>query len=286
MRIKARFHLYLYFIFFAMLSLNACVFAQTQTAEVSQTLGMAPATLLASSSDSSSSLPDLPDSPEPQSEQSQSSAPLAKPEDHTHINPIALLSPHLIDGHPLTNHDKFEIYMHKTFSPAAVIFPLFGSAIKLADPNGNYPPEWQDGMGALGRNYGNAIATRTSSATAVFATDVLFHEDPRYGRSTSTNGLVRLGHAIGWTFVDKSDSGHSMLALSTFTGAAAGSFVGMAYLPYGFGDAHHAETRMLSAIGGKAVSNALVEFEPQWGPIARKLRIPRLLPGWWVPEHN
>lgn len=80
------------------------------------------------------------------------------------------------------------------------------------------------------------------------------------------------------TFADKSDSGHNMLAVSTFTGAAAGSFVGMGYLPDGFNDVHHAGTRMLGSIGGRAISNALVEFEPLWGPIVQKLHVPRLLP--------
>jgi hypothetical protein len=34
------------------------------------------------------------------------------------------------------------------------------------------------------------------------------------------------------------------------------------------------------------IGNLLTEFEPQWGPWAKKLRIPKLLPGWWVPEHR
>jgi hypothetical protein len=77
-----------------------------------------------------------------------------------------------------------------------------------------------------------------------------------------------------------------MLAVSTFTSAAAGSFVGMAYLPDGYNDASHAEQRMARAIGGRAISNILTEFEPAWGPFARKLCIPKLLPEWWVPDHK
>jgi hypothetical protein len=235
----------------------------------------------------SSSAADLPDAPSTQvAQEPSSSKPAPKQDDHTRLNPIALLSPRLINGQPMTAHDKFEIYIHKTYSPAAVIYPLFGTGIKMARPNQDYPPEWQDGMGAFGRNYGDTVARRTAKTTAEFATQVIFHEDPRYARSTSTNPIVRIGHAIGWTLVDKSDSGHSMLAVSTFTGAAAGSFVGMAYLPDGFNDVNHAKSRMLGSIGGKAISNALIEFEPTWGPIARKIHIPRLLPDWWTPDHK
>ncbi len=247
-----------------------------------------PSPPISSAANSGSSIsPDLPDAPVPQAAQSQAQTAVpAKQDEHTQINTIALLSPRLINGQPLTVHDKFEIYIHKAYSPAAVIFPLFGTGLKMARPNQNYPPEWQDGMGAFGRNYGDAVARRTAETTAEFATQALFHEDPRYGRSTSTNPIVRMGHAVVWTFVDKSDSGHSMPAISTFTGAAAGSFVGMAYLPDGFNDVSHAESRMIGAIGGRAVSNVLVEFEPTWGPFVRRLHIPRILPAWWTSDHR
>lgn len=134
--------------------------------------------------------------------------------------------------------------------------------------------------------YGDSVARRTAKTSAEFTTQVLFHEDPRYAPSTSTKPLVRIGHAVAWTFVDKSDSDHSMLAMSTFIGAAAGSFVGMAYLPDGFNDVNHAITSMLTSIGGKAVSDVLIEFEPMWGPIARKIHIPRIVPEWCTPDHK
>jgi hypothetical protein len=229
----------------------------------------------------------LPDAPSALIETPQQTDPsIAKQKAETRINPISLLSPRLISGTPLTAHDKFEIYIHKTYSPAAVIYPLFGVGIKMARPNKGYPKEWQDGMGAFGRNYGSAVAQRTAKTTAEFGTQVIFHEDPRYERSNSTNPMVRVSHAVGWTLFDKSDSGHRMLAVSTFTSAAAGSFVGMAYLPAGYNDASHAEQRMAGAIGGRAISNILTEFEPMWGPLARKIRIHKLLPEWWVTDRK
>jgi hypothetical protein len=139
-------------------------------------------------------------------------------------------------------------------------------------------------MGAFGRIYGNALAQRSARSTADFGTQVLFHEDPRYQRSNSANPVLRVGHALVWTFVDKSDSGRRTFALSTFTSSAAGGFVGMAYLPDGYNDVTHAEQRMVMGIGTRAISNILTEFEPVWGPWAAKLRVPKLLPAWWVPQ--
>jgi len=229
---------------------------------------------------SSSSSNDLPDAPSAQVDQSTQQG------DRVHINRIPLLSPRLISGTPLTAHDKFEIYIHKAYSPAAVIYPLFGAGITMARPKKDYPEEWQDGMGAFGRNYGDAVARRTAKTSAELATQVLLREDPRYQRSDSTNPVMRVGHAVGWTLFDKSDSGHREVAYSTFTGAAAGSFVGMAYLPDGFNTATKAQQQMLGQIGGRAIGNVLIEFEPTWGPIAKKLRIPKILPEWWTPEHR
>jgi hypothetical protein len=96
--------------------------------------------------------------------------------------------------------------------------------------------------------------------------------------------MVRFSHALVWTLVDKSDSGHRTFAFTTFTSSAAGGFVGMAYLPDGYNDVTHAEQRMVMGIGGRAIANVLTEFEPVWGPWAAKLRIPKLLPEWWVSE--
>jgi hypothetical protein len=231
----------------------------------------------------------LPDAPSAQIESQQKrdgSQPAPEKDDHTRINPMALLSPRLISGAPLTVHDKFDIYFHKTYSPAAVVYPLFSAGIRMARPNDKYPPEWQHGMGAFGRNYGDTVARRTAKTTAELGTQLLLHEDPRYQRSDSSNPLLRIGHAVGWTFIDESDSGHRMIAASTFTGAAAGSFVGMSYLPDGFNDTTHAEQRMAVQLGTKVFSNILTEFEPTWGPWARKLHVLNVLPGWWIPERR
>jgi hypothetical protein len=126
----------------------------------------------------------------------------------------------------------------------------------------------------------------TSQRTARFLTGVALHEDPRYVRSNSTNPLVRTVHALAFTFVDKADSGRNTIAFSNFAGAAAGGFVGSAYLPHGYNDLTHAEQRMAIQFAGIAIQNIAAEFQPQWGPIVRKLRIQKIIPEWWVPLHD
>jgi hypothetical protein len=186
----------------------------------------------------------------------------------------------------LTLDDKFRIYTHQTFGPPALVFPALGAAIRLSNPPKKYPNEWTEGGGAFGRFYGSSIATQTSKRTGQFLTEAVLHEDPRYlpARPGSNVG-GRVFHAISYTFVDRTDSGARTLAFSNFAGAAAGGFVGMAYLPNGFNDTTHAGQRTLSEFMAIGVANLAGEFAPQIAPIIRKLHIPKIVPAWWVPEH-
>jgi hypothetical protein len=97
---------------------------------------------------------------------------------------------------------------------------------------------------------------------------------------------MRTAHALAFTFVDKTDSGRNTIAFSNFAGALAGGFVGMAYLPHGYNDLTHAEQRVAFQFMSIAIQNVAAEFQPQWGPIARKLRIQKILPEWWVPRRE
>ena len=140
----------------------------------------------------------------------------------------------------------------------------------MLNPPNHYPREWKDGAGAFARIYGYKEADRASRETAQFLTGFLLHEDPRYLRSTSTNPLRRTFHALAFTVIDKTDSGRNTLAVSNFASAAAGGFVGTGILPNGYNDVTHAEQRMASEFLQIALGNLATEFEPQWGPLAKK----------------
>jgi hypothetical protein len=186
---------------------------------------------------------------------------------------------------PLTGEDKLRIYIHKAFGPPAVILPAFGAGFQMLNPPNHYPREWKDGGGAFGRIYGYKVADRASRETAQFFTGLLLHEDPRYQRSSSANPFRRTFHALAFTVVDKTDSGRNILAASNFASAAAGGFVGMGILPDGYNDLTHAGQRMASEFLQIAIGNIATEFEPQWGPWAKKIHLPKMLPAWWVPQH-
>jgi hypothetical protein len=213
-------------------------------------------------------------------ERKESSSPVGQP-----LSPLPFL-PARMTRTPLTAEGKLSIYVHRTFGPPALILPAFGAGLAMLNPPNHYPREWKDGAQAYGHNYGNILATVTARETASMLASIALHEDPRYRPSGSTNVLFRVFHALSYTVVDRTDSGKRTIAFSNFAGAAAGGLVGMAYLPNGFNDSAHAEQRIAMQFGTVAIHNIAAEFQPQWGPIVRKLRIPKLLPEWWAPLHS
>jgi hypothetical protein len=163
---------------------------------------------------------------------------------------------------------KFRYYVNETFlNPSVFTAPAFRAGIRMANPPGKgatqYPREWRQGAEGFGRNYGDAFAQRVTFQTARFATGVITHEDPRYIPSASHNVLARSLHALSFTFVDRSDSGHAMPAFSNFVGATAAGFVGNAYLPSGFNNATHAGQRATLQFGFTAAGDLFREFAPQ-----------------------
>jgi hypothetical protein len=169
--------------------------------------------------------------------------------------------------------NKFSYYMTETyFNPSVFTAPAFRAGLRMANPPGKgatqYPPDWRQGAEAFGRNYGDAFAERISFQTARFATGAIVREDPRYVPSSSRDIFARSMHAVSFTLVDRSDSGHRMPALSNFVGAAAGGFVGNTYLPAGFNDVTHAGQRATLRFGFAVGGNLFREFAPQMpGPL-------------------
>ena len=185
---------------------------------------------------------------------------------------------------PDTTKIKADNYLVVTFGPRALVSPLLSSGIAMAKPNYNYPNDWHQGMQGFGRQYGSRIGTKVAGNTARFATGVLLHEDYRYYPSASRNFFARLGNAVEYVFVDRSDSGGRRLALANFAGAAAGGFAPNLWLPDGFNDARHGGTRTLSRLGGLVISATFREFAPEIfkGFHAVGLPFPRLpVPEWW-----
>ena len=232
---------------------------------------------IASGQDASKAIPDAPSS----RATSEASGPFtelgqrgADPSlSSTGIDPVAPPSTSA-EGGRITFADKIHYYLTETyFNPSALTAPAFRAGLRMANPPGKgatqYPLEWRQGAEAFGRNYGDAVAERVSFQTARFLTGVITREDPHYFASSSHNIFARSIHAIRFTVVDRSNSGHPMPAISNFVGAAAGGIVGNAYLPAGFNDVTHAGQRATLRFGFAAGGNLFREFAPQMPGLMR-----------------
>ena len=132
--------------------------------------------------------------------------------------------------------------------------------------------------------YGAALASGISLRTGRFLAGAVLHEDFRYRPYNSDNAWARIFHAVAFTFVDKSDSGHNRIAFANLAGAVSGGFVGNLYLPAGYDNLTHAETRTATIFGTLASQNLLREFAPDILHFTHKLRLPfpRIpVPKWW-----
>lgn len=230
-------------------------------------------TTFATASSSVPEEPDLPDIPLP--------SPVPQQDPHA-SSPLTL-------SQPMGSMDlggKFKYLVEPAFGPRSLLANAFAAGIRMANPPDAYPHEWRSGAEAFGRDYGDSYARTGSIAIARFSTSVLLHEDPHYWRSRSTSVPVRLSHALLFTFFDKTDGGHTTIATSNFTAAAAGGFIGNAYLPPGFNDLTHAGQRSTFAFGGLAASNVFQEFAPEIGKALSKIHIRHipLPPAWWTGD--
>jgi hypothetical protein len=174
---------------------------------------------------------------------------------------------------PLTLRERFILQTRTSFSPVAFIVPAAEAGITMADPPTNYPRDWSDGAAAYGRNYGAEIGRHTTAGYAHFVAAAVLREDPRYYPCQRGNYAARFFHAMAFTLVDRSDSGHHTLAVSNFVGSAAGGFIGMAWEPAGFNDTTHAYQRSAVELTAFAGHNLIEEFSPELTRIAVKLHM-------------
>jgi hypothetical protein len=196
---------------------------------------------------------DLPDAP-----REASTPPPASSFTSRYINDPAPIVPVALDA-----GGKLDVYLHRTMSPATVLGPAAEAAFIMALPPKGYPAEWRQGDAAYWRNYAAALGRQQTGEFSRMVVGIALHEDPRYYRSASAAFIPRVLHAVGFTLIDRSDSGNLRPALANIIGAGAGGFVGNAFLPAGYTDLRHAGVRTGIQMSSFAASNILDEFRPE-----------------------
>jgi hypothetical protein len=175
---------------------------------------------------------------------------------------------------PLNVKGKLHYFAVESFRPGIYPVAAFYDGLTMANPPKAYPPEWRQGFPGFARNYGDFMGSWAAVQGGKFVAASMLHEDPRYFISTNRNFFARVANTVRYVVIDRSDSGHSRLALANVAGALAGGFVGNAYLPDPYANASHGFSRSALALTGFVTSNLADEFQPEIHKLAKKLHLP------------
>ena len=138
--------------------------------------------------------------------------------------------PAVSEWKPLTARQKFDVFLHSTYSPTT--FLNAGIDVVADRAKGRNNPEYETGMRGWGQHYGIALAT---SETDVFFQRFLFptllKQDPRYYRNPEMPFLRRALYSMSRVVLTRTDSGGETLNTSRFLGAAASRLVSDLYVP-------------------------------------------------------
>ncbi|HWC15793.1 MAG TPA: hypothetical protein VG498_02215 [Terriglobales bacterium] len=172
---------------------------------------------------------------------------------------------------PLGVSGKFRLAVANVSDPFAVMITAldseFGNAAGPASPL----PRGADGFG---ERFGISMAGQASSEFfSTFLVSSIFHQDPHYHRDPDAATKTRIGHALSYVVITRSDSGKRMFNFAEFLGTASSSIVEGAIHPEWKRDAGASAQRIFISIGSDAAWNLMTEFLPD---VAKHLN-PRFL---------
>ena len=130
------------------------------------------------------------------------------------------------------------------------------------------PDEWGEGGDGFGKRLASAYARRFVKNTVDFGVATFRGEVMEYTRC-DCGGWSRVGHAVKYTFLRKSDDGGSTLAAGRLAGAFASGFAANLWYPDSRNSVNHALRRSALCLGLDAGKNVLKEF---WPDVKRKFR--------------
>ena len=169
---------------------------------------------------------------------------------------------------PLTAHQKLNVWVQRSYSPANLFAAAVDAAIWQASDTDRRG--FGQGWNAYGARYGAALATSESTQFfQKFLLPSLLKEDPRYFRQSGGGFGARFGYAISRVLVGRTDSGHRRFNFSGVGGAFAAAALSNTYLP----DVDRDPGRTMASAGISLANTAGWNLLSEFGPdIWKKLR--------------
>lgn len=174
-------------------------------------------------------------------------------------------------GPPLGVYGKFRLAVANVSDPFSLAITALDSEFGNATDSASPLPRGADGFG---ERFGISMAGQASSELlSTFLISSIFHQDPHYHQDPEAPTKVRIGHALSYVVVTRSDSGHRMFNFAEFLGTAASSILEDSFHPEWKKGPSESAQRIFISIGSDAAWNLMTEFLPD---VAKHLN-PRFL---------
>jgi hypothetical protein len=160
---------------------------------------------------------------------------------------------------PLSFDGKATLYLHRTFSPRALIGASYAAG--LAQWRGT-PREWGAGLSGYGRRDAAAYGAGVVRHTAEFGIGALLHEDPRFEPSPHNGFRARTADVLHNTVFIRTDDGDHRFAWSRVAAAITTGFAVNSWEPRRLHSTHHALMLSAAGVASYATGNFMKEFTP------------------------
>lgn len=146
------------------------------------------------------------------------------------VNPITGTAASAGDSYkPLTREQRWKLFLDQNFtSPGAYIGVLAGA---LIDQGNRQPPEWGQGVKGYGIRFASRFGTNLVQGTIQSSLAAAMHLEVRYVRSTSTNHLHRIGHALALGVMNYNEEGKLRLNFPLLAGNYGSGMITTYWMP-------------------------------------------------------
>lgn len=139
--------------------------------------------------------------------------------------------PSLQDWHPLTTREKFDVFLHSTYSPRTFANAAIDEAADRAKGR-HLNREYETGFRGVGQRYGINLATsETDVFFSKFFFPALLKQDPRYYRNPDLPFFKRALYSMSRVVFTRTDSGGETFNSSRIFAAAASRAISDLYVP-------------------------------------------------------
>ncbi len=139
--------------------------------------------------------------------------------------------PSLNEWKPLTARQKFDVFVHSTYSPRTFANAAIDEAADRAKGN-HLNREYETGVRGVGQRYGINLATNeTDVFFQRFLFPTLLKQDPRYFRNPDLPFFRRALYAMSRVLITRTDSGGQTFNSSRILSIAASRAVADLYVP-------------------------------------------------------